>query len=308
MDKNKISLIKSVLNLVIILLLGVTGVIFSMLYIETFTQGFVFHYKILLKVVSIVAIISISVLTLVFYKTNAKIVYKCLYIAIILIAFFMVLLYVLNASGVMAKIKSVEQLRKYIQSMGAYAWLTFVILQFLQVWLLPIPAFVSVGVGVLLFGPLKAAIYSFIGILLGSVLAFFIGKFLGYKVASWLVGKETLDKALLSVKGKDKAVLTFMFLFPFFPDDVLCFVAGLSTMSVKFFLIMITIVRFITVFISCYAYNNSLIPFNTWWGLLIWGVFIALTLYLTFFVYKKGDKIESFFKKLFSKKENSNKN
>ena len=123
-----------------------------------------------------------------------------------------------------------------------------------------------------------------------------------------LVKKDNLDKVLKAVKGKDKAVLTFMFLFPFFPDDILCFVSGLSSMSTAFFIVMIVITRFISIFISCFAYDGALIPYDTWWGLLLWGVFIAVTVVLTIVIYKKGDKIEAFFKDKFSKKKKNCKN
>ena len=146
-------------------------------------------------------------------------------------------------------------------------------------------------------------LYSFIGIIIGSFIGFFIGKYLGYKVVTWLVGKETLDKWLNAVKNKDRIVLTFMFLFPMFPDDVLCFVAGLSSMSTPYFMVMVTISRIITISVTSYSVNGSLIPYNTWWGLLIWAVIIAFTVIATILIYKNGDKIERKFVKLFRKKK-----
>ena len=98
------------------------------------------------------------------------------------------------------------------------------------------------------------------------------------------------------VKNKDKIVLSFMFLFPFFPDDVLCFVAGLSSMSSGYFLIMITVCRIISVFTSAYSLNGSIIPFNTSWGIVLWVLIVALTILATVILYKKGDNIEDFIK------------
>ena len=113
---------------------------------------------------------------------------------------------------------------------------------------LPIPAFITAGAGVLLFGPFLGAVYSYIGITLGSFVAYFIGKIFGVKVANWLVGENNLKKGLNTIKGKDKVVLTFMFLFPFFPDDVLCFVAGITTIKPLFFIVMILITRLVSIF------------------------------------------------------------
>ena len=84
-----------------------------------------------------------------------------------------------------------------------------------------------------------------------------------------------------------------MFFFPFFPDDVLCFVAGITTMSPIFFIVMIVIARIVTIFVSSYSINNSIIPYDTWWGILIWVALICLTALLAYIVYKKGDRIES---------------
>lgn len=303
----KLQIFKDVLNLTVIAVLGIVGIVFSVLYIDTFIKGFIYDYARFLKIAAVIVITLIAVLGIVFFELKVEIIYKCCYIAVVLIAIILIGLYILSITGVMDTIDSVESLREYIEQMGPFMPIVFILLQFLQVVILPIPAVLSVTVGVLLFGPLKAAIYSFIGILAGSILAFFIGRVLGYKVAAWLVGKENLDKAIKSVKGKDKAVLTFMFLFPFFPDDILCFVSGLSSMSKTFFIVMIIITRFISIFISCYAYNGSLIPYDTWWGLLLWGVFIALTVFLTVVIYRKGDKIEDFFREKFSRKKKKDK-
>jgi uncharacterized membrane protein YdjX (TVP38/TMEM64 family) len=140
--------------------------------------------------------------------------------------------------------------------------------------------------------------------MLGSLAAFFIGRKLGYKAASWLVGEDDLKKWMKKIKGKDKLILSFMFLFPFFPDDILCFVAGLSTMSGLFFLIMITITRILSIFTITFSLNNSFIPYNTWWGLLLWLIIILLCIYMFYLLYKKGDRIQKYLntrKKLKSK-------
>ena len=71
----------------------------------------------------------------------------------------------------------------------------------ISVYLCPIPGSVAVAAGVALFGPLKCAIYSFIGIILGSVVAFAIGRWVGYKAVKWIVGEDTLKKWLF-IKSK----------------------------------------------------------------------------------------------------------
>lgn len=297
MDKQHIGIIKEILNIIIISLLGCAGIVFAVLYCETFEIGFFADYSGVIKALAVGLITVITVLTIVFFRLNKAFIYKLLYITIVLIFCALLLLYLLNISGFFDKIKSVEEFRNYIQSFGSFAVIIFIAVQFLQVVVLPIPSFITVGAGVLLFGPFRGSVYSCIGIISGSLAAFFIGRIFGYKVASWLVGKDDLDKGLRSVKGKDRVVLTFMFIFPFFPDDLLCFVAGITTMSAWYFVGMIFITRVFSVFVSSYSMNNSIIPFDTWWGIVLWVLLFALTVVLTVLIYKKGDKIERFFKR-----------
>lgn len=308
--KKSVRILGNVLSIIFISLTGLTGVIFTVMYLETFNNGFIADYFGVILAVSVTGITVVTMLTIMLSRRSCGVMYKLCLITVVLISVCVLALYFLKVSGFLNKIDSVEALRKYVESYGKNAVWIFIVLQFLQVVVLPIPAVITVAAGVLLFGAFKSAVYSCIGIIVGSLVAFFIGKVFGYKVAKWLVGKENLDKWLNVIKGKDKIILTFMFLFPFFPDDVLCFVAGITTMSPLFFIIMIFITRIISVFASCYSINGSIIPFNTWWGLVLWGIFVAVTVVLAVLIYKKGDKIERWFKarkNIAKKQKNTNK-
>ncbi len=299
---NILNYIKLGLNFVLVFLIGVFAILFSILYLSTFVGGFLFVNKraIIIIITACVCIISIS--ALIFSLTNNKFIYKLSILVLGLFSIIVLSLYLLKIFGILDKINSIQALRNYVASFGYMAIIIYIIINFLQVVILPIPGFISVATGVALFGAFYSSIFSLIGIVIGSIVAFYIGRILGYKVVSWLIGKETLDKWLNNIKNKDKIILTFMFLFPFFPDDVLCFVAGLSSMSSSYFIIMIIICRIISVFTTAYSLNGSIIPYNSWWGIVIWVIFIVLTILATIFIYKKGDKIQKFLKKFRRKK------
>ncbi|MGN0820088.1 MAG: TVP38/TMEM64 family protein [Christensenellaceae bacterium] len=288
-------------SIAVIILLAVLNVVFFFLYGKV-AGGFIERYRALYNVLITVAVSILSAVSIIFQLNDKSFVYRLTMLTMILLAIVAFLLYVLKVGGFWEKVDSVEDMREFVASTNSFAELFFVFLQVLQVIILPIPGIISTGAGVALFGPLKGALLSFAGIMIGSLTGFFIGRFLGYKAAKWLVG-DGLDKALQTVKGKDRVVLSFMFLFPFFPDDILCFVAGMSSMSVLFFTVMITITRAISVFFTCFSISGNLIPYNTWWGITLWGIIFIITVFAAVVIYKKGDVIEKWFITKFTKKK-----
>lgn len=305
MKKDKIEILKTVLSCSVIVVLGAAAIVFGLLYMNLTNISFLERHTSLIETLFIIIIGLVTIISVVCQLSDKKFVYRLTFLTLILMTAALAVLYVMQITGLWDKINSVEDLRNYVSGFGGYAVFIFIAIQFLQVVVLPIPGFITVSVGVLLFGAFRGSVYSVIGIVSASIVAFFIGRVFGYKVAGWLVGKENLDKGLELVKGKDKVILTFMFLFPFFPDDVLCFVAGLSSMSVPYYIVMITITRIINIVVSAYSVNGSIIPYNTWWGILLWIAVFILVAALCYAIYKHGDKIENFFKSKFSKRKNN---
>lgn len=280
-------------------------IVFTVLCMKNFKTGFVFEHATVITslAVSIEAICVVVAAVCLFKRFET--VFKLLLTAFVIAAVILLALYILQITGVWDKIESIETLRKMIDSTGIWAPLVFILLQALQVFLLPLPGVLTVGVGVALFGELETCLYSYIGILAGSFIAFWIGRVVGYKAAAWLVGKDSLDKWLDKVKGKDRMILTVMFLLPLFPDDILCFVTGLSTMSWRYFIIMQLIARAISVVTTSYSLGGNIIPYTTWWGILIWMLIGIAIIVLFVFLYKRGDKIEKWFFNLFKKKKSN---
>ena len=260
---------------------------------------FIVHYDLFFWLV--IALLSVFIVVyFIFYALRLQSFYRLIFCLFLFLDVVALLFFLLSATGIITKLNSIEAIREYIAGFGATAVLIFILFQFLQVIILPVPGSVSVGVGVALFGPLRCSVFSLIGILLGSIVAFFIGRVIGYKAVCWIVGKDDLDKWLKKMKGKDYLLLSLMFLLPLFPDDVLCFIAGLSSIGWLYFIIMITITRIISVFST--AYSLQLIPFTTWWGILIW-IFLGAAVVLSFwYVCKYSDKIDSFLKRKFKLK------
>ncbi len=232
-------------------------------------------------------------------KSLGKILLSIVLIGIIFLILFIVFYKTTGLS--INDLKNKEVVREFIESTGGYGKLVFILLQFLQVTFIPIPGSITIIVGNYLFGFWSTLYMSYIGMLLGSLLAFLIGRKVGRPFVNWVVGdKETVDKYLQSVKDKETILFFLFFLFPFFPDDALCSVAGITNLSWKRFIIIQLITRFTSIIGTLLFMSGDFIPFEGWGipVLIILGIaFISIII----ISYKKADKINALFEKLASK-------
>lgn len=209
--------------------------------------------------------------------------------------------YILNWTGVWEKINSVEKLQNIILSWGFWGRFGFVVLSFLQVTFIPLPSTVTIIAGTLIYGPLQASLLSLAGILLGSMLAFLLGKVFGRKLVVFMVGEKTCKK-WVDFLTNAKYSFFIMMLLPIFPDDVLCLVAGLTNMSWTFFTLTNLIARPIGIFTVSYFGSGHLIPYHGW-GLIVWAILIVLIIAVLVLAYKYQKQIENFLLRIFRSKK-----
>ena len=211
----------------------------------------------------------------------------------IVVLFFslVVLFYVFKRIGLMEL--SQEEIKIFLQQKGALAPLLFILITFLQVTFIPIPSTITVLVGNYLFGFWVSYLYSFIGMMFGSMLAFHLGRWFGKKFIYWLVSdKELVDKYLYKIKNKGNVLLFFMFIFPFFPDDLLCSVAGVLPISSFSFFIMQVVTRGVTILTTLFMLSGDIIPF-TGWGI-PFNICLTLILMSIFYICFKNAELISF--------------
>jgi len=301
MNRKTFKTIKIALYLIMTILFSSLIVVFSLLYINTITIGFVKEYSTFIKIITVAITSILSAVCFVFVFKNQEAVFKVCIFFLFCFSILLLLLYILKITNFWDKVNNIEELRIYISSFGTNAILIFVFMQILQVVILPIPGIIAIGAGVALFGVKLGAIYSLIGIIIGSFLAYYIGKYPGERVVGWLVGRSNLKKALKKIEGKDKIILTIMFIFPFFPDDLLCFIAGMSSMSQIYFTIMIILTRTFGVYTTAYSVNGSLIPYNTPWGIALWSIIFLASFVFVYLINKYGKRLEERILKKFKK-------
>ena len=227
--------------------LAIACIVFAILCIHGTRIVFLANNPFLFSLLASVLLIGFFALSVWFVIREKEIWYKGALSVFICVLFALVVLFILQRTGFFNVIQDENTLQEYLATKGAWMPVVYTVLQYLQVVILPIPSVLSTVAGVALFGPFQTMIYSLIGVLLGSFTGFFIGKKFGNKAVAWMIGEETMQKWQRKIKGKDYVLLTMMFILPVFPDDVLCFVAGLSTMTWRYFSGMIVFSRILQI-------------------------------------------------------------
>ncbi len=121
-----------------------------------------------------------------------------------------------------------ERVADFVHRRGRWAPLVTVGLHILQVVAAPIPGQVLDAVNGYLFGPLWGTFYSMIGVMSGSFLAMGLTRRFGRPLAERLVGAQALNRLDRYARRRGPLFFLVFFLIPFVPDDVACFLAGLT--------------------------------------------------------------------------------
>lgn len=149
----------------------------------------------------------------------------------------------LYSSGFFRAAGSLEGLRAYIDRFAPYSHLLFFLVQFLSVVLAPIPSNITAAAGGLLFGTWPAFVITFGAVAAGSLLVFWLARALGRDFADRLVSRKLSEKYQDVLRTKAPVFLVLAFLFPFFPDDMLCILAGLTNISFRRFAVIVLLTR-----------------------------------------------------------------
>jgi len=219
-------------------------------------------------------------------------------LAIIITA--VVLFFVGRAKGWMSMFNSVDDLQAYVSGFGAWAPLVFFGLQILQVILAPIPGSVTTLFGGLFFGFWPAMLISVTAVLTGSIILFFFAKYLGRPLVVRMIGEKRVEKYMENMSARQFWVLFMMFLMPFFPDDVLCLIAGLTALRFPGFALLVLVTRpWGLVFSALVGSGVITIPI---WGWVTIGLISAALLYISIRYPDKleewmSDRVLSLFKK-----------
>lgn len=130
-----------------------------------------------------------------------------------------------------------DAMKAFLFQFGIWGPIIFITIQAIQVVIPILPGAIGCFAGVIIFGPVLGFAYNYVGICIGSVIAFLISKKYGKPVVRGMVKQKTYDKYITWLdNGKKFDRLFAIAIFsPIAPDDFLCYLAGLTSMGLKKF-------------------------------------------------------------------------
>ena len=128
---------------------------------------------------------------------------------------------------------SQERMQAFVASCGAAGGLLFVAFQAVQVVVPVLPGGLGCLAGVVLFGPALGFVYNYVGICIGSLLAFAVARSCGRPLLRLLFSEKLLTKYSSWTEQNNRFARLFALaiFFPVAPDDFLCYLAGTTSMT-----------------------------------------------------------------------------
>lgn len=169
-----------------------------------------------------------------------------------------------------------ETVTRWVEQFGAIGPLAVIGFIALEVVIAPIPGgFLPITVGAI-FGLWPGVLYTWVGNVLGSLLAFALARYVGRPLVTRFVKPATLGR-LDTFLHRSPKLLWLVYVVPVFPIDIITFAVGLSAIPFR---------RFVTVMTLGFAMNqlilttvgDQLLSATGWMRMVIAGLAVLLVL------------------------------
>lgn len=149
------------------------------------------------------------------------------------ILFFIIALALLVKQIFNEQVSSVEDFKVFMESFGWSGPLVLTLIQAFQVVVPVLPGYLGCIVGALAFGPWIGFLCNYIGISVGSIIAYYLGRKYGIDIVLTFFSEKQFYKWQKRIrKSKSYTWLLFIaILLPLFPDDFLCYFSGVIKMD-----------------------------------------------------------------------------
>lgn len=188
--------------------------------------------------------------------------------------------------------KNPQFIHDYLTSFGNAGFLVYILIQALHVIIVVIPGDIFNICGGFVYGIPLGFVLSLIGLMLGTVIVFYISRIFGYEIVSKFISDEKIQKISKILNSTKGTVGMFIICcIPFIPKDLMMYVAGLTPVKAGRLFIVYALSRvpstLIWVSIGANAYEKDYV------GL---GMTIVIMLIMMLIVFFLG--------RYFNKKEN----
>jgi len=133
---------------------------------------------------------------------------------------------------------SIEDFQAIMKTYGVWGPLVLTAIQALQVVVPILPGDLGCAVGAISYGAVVGFVCNYVGICLGSIIAFYLAHHYGKSIVIDMFSERTYEKWKAKAENK-KSYDLFLFvatLLPLFPDDFLCYFSGLIRMNERRFI------------------------------------------------------------------------
>ncbi len=145
-----------------------------------------------------------------------------------------------------------DELIAAVRSWGIFGPLLYVSLQVIQTIVAPIPGQIVGSIGGFIFGP-WGILWTSIGTLLGCYIVFKISKRFGRRFIEKIFKPSAIARFDFIINSKSAAVVLFLvFLLPGFPDDIVCYIAGLTTLPIRKLMVILLLGRLPLIIVTNY--------------------------------------------------------
>jgi uncharacterized membrane protein YdjX (TVP38/TMEM64 family) len=143
-------------------------------------------------------------------------------------------------------------LKETVRSWGWMAPIVFIAIQALQVIISPIPGEITGPVGGALFGTWLGLLYSTIGLTIGTLFCFWVGRKWGEPLVRPWLSEHHWNRMTFILEAEGAIICFIVYLVPGFPKDIVSYLFGISPMGFWIFAITSTIARLPGTWVSSY--------------------------------------------------------
>ncbi len=134
-------------------------------------------------------------------------------------------------------------LKDTVRAWGWMAPIVFIAIQALQVIISPIPGEITGPVGGALFGTWLGLFYSTIGLTLGTLFCFWVGRRWGEPLVRPWLSEHNWNRMTFVIEAEGVIICFIIYLLPGFPKDITSYLFGISPMPFWIFAVVSTVAR-----------------------------------------------------------------